>query len=62
MKKMLVTIENAICEEYAEIRKREKIINGIDDVHKQIRFSNPELAEHVKKRFLALAKKNGDLP
>lgn len=62
MKKMLITIEKAICEKYAEIREKGKILNGIDEVHKQIRFHNPDLAEHVKNRFLAIAKQNGDLP
>lgn len=59
--RMLNNIENAILEKYSEIRKG-KILSGIEEVYRQLKFENPELAIHIKKRMMDMAEKNGDLP
>lgn len=59
---MLDTIENAICEKYIAIRDTGKILDGIEAVHRHLRFKDPELAEHIRKRLLAIANEKGDLP
>ncbi|WP_251612997.1 hypothetical protein [Senimuribacter intestinalis] len=61
MDAMITAIENAIHEKYEEIKKESGVLTSIDEIHRQIRFRNPDLAEHIKKRFLELAKQNGDL-
>lgn len=61
MKKMLNTIEKAIEENYERVKKQGKILSGIEEVHRQVRFQNPELAAHIKKRMLEIAKDKGDL-
>lgn len=62
MENMLHKIEEAIEEKYKEIKKQGKILSGIEDVYRQVRFENPELAVHIKKKMLESAEKNGDLP
>lgn len=62
MQKMLDVIDNAISEKYEEIRQSGKIIAGIRDLGRQIRFNQPELAAHVEKRMLKMAEEKGDLP
>ena len=39
-----------------------KIIFGIEEVFRQIHFKYPELAIHIKKRMMEIARENGDLP
>ena len=62
MDTMITAIENAIHEKYEEIRKEPGVLISINEIHRQIRFRSPDLAGHIKKRFLALAKQNSDLP
>lgn len=62
MQKMLNNIENAIAEKYTEVKKQGDILSGIEDVFRQVRFHDPNLALHIKKRMLELAKEKGDLP
>ena len=61
MQKMLDTIETAINEKYNQIKQQGKILQGIEEVHRQVRFENPELATHIKKRMLEIAENKGDL-
>lgn len=61
MYKMLMDIDNAIVAEYAELKQQGKIRKRIDDLFLEIRFGNPDLAKHVKKRMLEIARKEGDL-
>lgn len=56
MRKMLMTIDEAIAAEYAELKQQGKILKGIEDLFSEVRFSNPELAVHIKKRMLEIAK------
>lgn len=60
--RLLDKIEEAIQEEYAEIKRTGIILTGIENIFRQVRFRNPELAQHIKKRLLCIAKNNGDLP
>ncbi|MDE7183815.1 MAG: hypothetical protein K2O40_04890 [Lachnospiraceae bacterium] len=60
--KLLDKVEEAIQEEYAEIKRMGSILAGIENIFCQVRFRNPELAQHIKKRLLDIAKNNGDLP
>ena len=62
MQRMLDAIDNAISEKYEEIRQSGKILVGIRDLNRQIRFNHPELAAHVEKRMMELAEEKGDLP
>lgn len=59
---MLNRIDEAILERYEDIKQSGKILCGIEDTYRQIVFENPELAVHIKKRLMQIAKKNGDLP
>lgn len=59
--KMLMSIDEAIAAEYAELKQQGKIRKRIDDLFREIRFGNPDLAKHVKKRMLEIARKEGDL-
>lgn len=61
MKKMLNTIEKAIEENYEKVKKQGKILSGIEEVYRQVRFQNPELAAHIKKRMLEIAENEGNL-
>lgn len=58
---ILDKIEEAIQEEYAEVKRKGSIIAGIEDIFRQVRFCNPELAQYIKKRLLDIAKNDGDL-
>lgn len=62
MEKMLSAIEVAIAEEYREIQRQGKILAGIEEVYRQVRFEHPELAAHIRKKMLDIARKKGDLP
>lgn len=62
MQKMLCIIDGAIEEKYKEIRDRAKILSGIEDLHRQIRYERPELAAYIKRQMMNIAKKEGDLP
>ena len=59
---MLDKIEKAILEEYAEVKQQGSIIGEIENLYRQLRFRSPELALHIKKKMLQIAKENGDLP
>ena len=59
---MLDKIEKAILEKYTEIKQQGSILTGIENLYRQVSFGNPELAAHIKKRMLQIAKNNGDLP
>ena len=62
MRKIIEKIEKAILEKYAEIKRQGSILTGIEDLYRQIRFEKPELAVHIKKKMMQIAKENGDLP
>lgn len=62
MREIIEKIEKAILEKYAEIKRQGNILTGIEDLYRQIRFETPELAFHIRKRMLQIAKENGDLP
>ena len=55
-------IEKLIIEEYEQIKQNGKIIFGIEEVFRQVHFKYPELAIHIKKRMMEIARENGDLP
>ena len=59
---MLCQIEQSIIDEYEAVRQKGKILCGIEEIFRQIRFENPELAVHIRKRMLRMAKEKGDLP
>ena len=59
--KMLMKIDEAIAAEYAELKLQGNIRKRIDDLFRKIRFGNPDLAKHVRKRMMEIAKKQGDL-
>ena len=62
MQEMLCKIEQAISDEYESIRQKGKIIKGIEETFRQVKFTNPELAVHIKKRMWRIAEEKGDLP
>lgn len=62
METMLKAIEGAIAEEYQGIKNRGKTLAGIEEIYRQVRFEFPELAVHIRKRMLDIAKEKGDLP
>ncbi len=62
MKEMICQIEQSIINEYEAVRKKGKILCGIEEIFQQVRFENPELAVHIRKRMLQIAKEKGDLP
>ncbi|MBD5394992.1 MAG: hypothetical protein HDR71_12185 [Lachnospiraceae bacterium] len=62
VKNMLNKIDEAILEKYEVIKQSGKILCGIEETYRQIRFENPELAAHIKKRMMQIAKEKGDLP
>lgn len=47
--KLLDKVEEAIQEEYAEIKSTGNILAGIENIFRQVRYRNPELAQHIKK-------------
>lgn len=59
---MLCQIEQSIIDEYEAVRQKEKIFCGIEEIFRQVSFENPELASHIRKRMLQIAKEKGDLP
>ena len=59
---MLHVIDQAIILQYEEIKRQGKILLGIEEVDRQIRFQNPGLAQHIKRRMMEIAKERGDLP
>lgn len=61
MDRILGKIDKAILVEYAEIKQQGSILAGIDNLYRQLRFCNPELALYVKKKMLQAAKEQGDL-
>lgn len=54
-------IEKAIAEKYETIQQQGKILSGIEDVYRQVRYEHPDLAVYIKKRMLLMAKENGHL-
>lgn len=62
MDEMESKIEKAVAEKYEIIRQQGKILSGIEDVYRQVRYEHPDLAVYIKKRMLLMAKENGDLP
>lgn len=50
--KMLMSIDEAIAAEYAELKQQGKIRKRIDDLFREIRFGNPDLAKHVRKKMM----------
>lgn len=62
MQILLDSIEKAIADKYSKIRQSGNICSEIRDLERQIRFRNPELACHIKKRMMDMAEKQGDLP
>lgn len=61
MRKIIEKIDRAILEKYVEIKRQGGILTGIEALFRQVNFENPELAVHIKKRMLQIAKENGDL-
>lgn len=62
MDEMIYQIEQSIINEYEAVRQKGKILCGIEEIFRQVRFENPELAAHIRKRMLQIAKEKGDLP
>lgn len=62
MEEMIRQIEQSIIDEYEAVRQKGKILCGIEEISRQVRFENPELAAHIRKRMLQIAKEKGDLP
>ncbi len=58
----LKRIEKLIIDEYEAVRQKGKILCVIEEIFRQVRFENPELASHIRKRMLQIAKEKGDLP
>lgn len=54
-------IDALILKRYEEIKKG-KIISRIEELHAEIRFQAPELANYIKKEMYRIAKEKGDLP
>ncbi len=50
MGKMVNKIDAAILEAYGEIKLQGSILAGIEDLYRQLRFHNPELALHIRKK------------
>lgn len=61
MDRMLSSIDAAILEEYMEIKSQGKILAGIENMYRQLRFGNPELAGHIRNKMMQIARENGDL-
>lgn len=55
---MLCIIDKAIEEKYKEIREQGKILSGIEDLYRQIRYEHPELATYIKRRMMNIAEKD----
>ena len=62
MQKILNKIDKAILEKYEVIKQSGKILCGIEETYRQVRFKNPELAVYIKKRMLEIAIEKGDYP
>lgn len=62
MKEMLKQIDAAIKDKYDSLKAVDMSATKIEDVHRQLRFEHPELAEYVRKKMLEMGKKSGDLP
>lgn len=62
MQEMLNRIDKAILEKYETIKQSGKILCGIEETYRQIRFENPEIAVYIKKRMTQIAREKGDLP
>lgn len=62
MQQLLDMVNAAIEAEYNNIKKTGKIHSGIEKLFRGIRWEHPELAVHVRKRMLEIAKEKGDLP
>lgn len=59
MQILLDSIEKAIADKYSKIRQSGNICSEIRDLERQIRFRNPELACHIKKKDDGYGRKTG---
>lgn len=57
---MLEKIDDAIKNVYKEIEKTGQVMSEIRRIHRQVRFKNYELAEHIKNRMEELEKEKAE--
>lgn len=59
---MIQQIEEIIERQYEKIRESGRVLSGIKECVRNIRYDEPVLAEYVERKMLTIAEKKGDLP
>lgn len=58
---LIKVMDEAVEKKYQKIRETGKVYNGIQEFCKQLRWTNPQIAEYARKKMMDLAIRNGDL-
>lgn len=62
MEEFLNAIQKVIDDEYSKMKESGRILFGIADLDRQLRWRHPKLATYVKEEMLYRARKDGILP
>lgn len=58
---LIKVLDEAVEKKYQKIRETGKVYTGIQEFCQQLRWTNPQIAEYVRKKMMDLAIRNGDL-
>ena len=58
---LIKVMDEAVEKKYQKIRETGKVYTGIQGFCQQLRWTNPQIAEYVRKKMIDLANKKGDL-
>lgn len=58
---LIKVMDEAVEKKYQKIRETGKVYTGIQEFCQQLRWTNPQIAEYVRKKMMDLAIHNGDL-
>lgn len=58
---LIKVLDEAVEKKYQKIRETGKVYTGIQEFCQQLRWTNPQIAEYVRKKMMDLAIHNGDL-
>lgn len=59
---MIQKVNRIIEQEYEKIKDSGKILSGIRECARNIRYEEPILAKYVEEKLLKIAEEKGDLP
>lgn len=58
---LIKVLDEAVEKKYQKIKETGKVYTGIQEFCQQLRWTNPQIAEYVRKKMMDLAIRNGDL-